>query len=157
MGPFLPGPGLRALACVLALAAAACGGRSPTQPSGGSPSPSVSDLSGAWTGDARDPSGSGTMAWQASQSGAVLSGTITLTDQATSVTGRGTLAGEVSGASVRFSGFIPVGGFDGRFNACSANLSGEATLSGNSLRGTYAGSNTCSGPFTSGQFTMSRP
>ena len=137
---------------VVLLASVACGGRgSPTGPSG-----TPVDLTGTWAGSATDSSGPGTMRWEVSQSGLSFRGTLLLADVATGVSGRGAVSGTSSSQGVTFSAEVAAGGFDGAYGACSANVSGQATVSGASLTGTYSGTNSCSGLISAGQFTLSR-
>jgi hypothetical protein len=149
----------RARATVLAfVAVGACTGADggtggPTPPS---PSTATVTLDGTWTGPASDSSGSGAMSWQLSQTGASFSGPMTMVDTATGVTGRGSVSGTASGSSIRFSISIPAGGFDSPFDSCSANVSGEGQATSSAITGTYAGSSSCSGSLTSGQFTVNK-
>lgn len=90
------------------------------------------------------------------QSGTSFSGTMTMTDTSTSVTGRGTVSGTVSGSSLQFSVSVLAGGFDSPYNACSATVTGTASIGSASVTGTYDGSSSCSGAISSGQLTLSK-
>jgi len=136
--------------------ATGCGG-SGTPPSTQPTGPAPFDLTGKWSGTATDSSGPGQMTWQVTQqNGATFSGTLSMTDTTANVTGTGAVSGSVSASSVSFSLAIPAGGFGGRSASCTASASGTAQASSSQLTGTYAGSNSCSGAITSGQFTLSR-
>jgi hypothetical protein len=142
---------------VLALsAAAACGGgggSTPTEPS------SPANVNGTWSGSATDSSGPGTMTWQITQSGSSFSGSLTIVDSSTKVTGRGTVSGTVSGSSLQFSLSVPAGGFDAPYTSCSSTVSGSGSTSSTSITGTYSGSSTgsCStGTIASGQLTLNK-
>jgi hypothetical protein len=115
------------------------------------------NLGGAWSGTAKDSSGPGRMTWQLSQSGSAISGTMTMSDDVTQVTGQGTLSGTLSGNTLQFSIAIPAGGFTGSDSACSLSVSGSASATASAISGTFAGSNTCGGSVTGGEFTMSKP
>jgi hypothetical protein len=142
------------LTALALFAAAACGGGStPTEPS------SPANVNGTWTGSATDSSGPGTMTWRITQSGASFSGSLTITDNSTNVTGRGTVSGSVSGSSLQFSLSVPAGGFDAPYTSCSSTVSGSGTSSSTSITGTYSGSSTgaCStGTIASGQLTLNK-
>ena len=147
------------LVCALLVADACAGGDSGSSgsPSPGAPSGTQSTLSGTWTGNASDSSGSGVISWQLSESGTSFSGSATIGDTRTGVNGRGSISGTVSGgASITFSISIPAGGFDNPFGSCSANLSGTGQASSSSITGTYSGANSCSGDVGSGQFTVTK-
>lgn len=130
---------------------AACGG-SPSQPSG----PTQSDVAGSWSGRVSDSSGPGLMTWQISQASASFSGSMTVVDDATQITGRGSISGTVSGSSVHFTIDVPAGGFDGAFGSCTAHVSGDAAASAASIAGTYSGENSCTGSISAGQISLSR-
>jgi hypothetical protein len=66
------------------------------------------------------------------------------------------VSGTVSGNSITFSLAVPQGGADGSFSGCSANASGQGTVSGSSLSGSYSGSNSCTGSISSGTVTLSK-
>jgi hypothetical protein len=143
---------VRLFEVVLAIALSAlsaCG--SPTEPQH-----AEGDIAGLWTGSAIDSSGAGQMTWQIVQTGASFSGAITMTDTASNVRGRGSVAGTVDGSSLHFSISIPVGGFDSPFASCSTDVSGDATSSASLITGAYSGLNSCSGAVTSGQISLSR-
>ncbi len=96
------------------------------------------------------------MSWQITQTGASFSGTMTMIDTGTRVTGRGTVSGTVSGSSIQFSIAVPAGGFDSPYASCTANVSGTGAVAATSINGNYAGSSSCSGAISSGQFTLNK-
>lgn len=156
-------PGLMAAMIVLA----ACGGQSsPTTPSDSTPSTPASPpaggstpatgLTGSWSGTAADNSGAGSMEWALSETGGVVSGTVTLVDATAGVRGRGTVSGTLSGSTVTFTLSVPAGGFDAPFATCSASITGQGTLADTTLTATYAGSNSCSGAVTGGVATLTK-
>ena len=98
------------------------------------------------------------MTWQMTQSGTSFSGTLTMSDTSKSgPSGTGTVSGSVSGTTLQFSLAVPAGGFTGAFAACTATLSGQATvLDSASITGTYSGSGSCSGAVSSGVVTLTK-
>ena len=140
-------------ALVLTVAGGACskggGSSTPTEPS-------PANVAGTWSGSASDSSGPGTMTWQLTQSGSSFSGSLTMTDTTTSVTGRGTVSGTLSGSSLQFSLSVPAGGFDNPYASCSATVSGSGTASASSITGSYSGSSTCTGTISAGQLTLNK-
>ena len=47
-----------------------------------------------------------------------------------------------------------VGGFDDRYGACVADVTGAGQITGDSVTGQYSGTNSCTGSITSGQVTL---
>ena len=125
------------------------------------PMPSPSDVnasvSGTWRGAASDSTGPGPLIWRLAQNGTSFTGTVTIVDSATNVSGRGSISGTVSGTTLHFSMSIPSGGFDQPYDGCAAQVSGDAQVSGASLAGSYSGLNSCTGIVTAGQIKMTRP
>jgi hypothetical protein len=136
----------------LALTAAACKSGSSSAPSG----PAVTGLTGAWSGTAADSSGPGLMTWQITQSGDAVSGTFTMIDSATTLNGRGSVNGTVSGSTLRFILRVAAGGFDAPHAACTLEVNGEARVSDTEINGTYSGSNSCAGTIATGQLTLNK-
>jgi hypothetical protein len=140
----------------LSIAFHACEG-STTAPTGSPGSSSTtSSLTGTWQGTASDSSGPGQMTWVITQSGGSISGTMTLTDTATKLGGRGSISGSVSGSTIRFTLTVPAGGFDAPYGSCTSEVSGEAEVSGTALTGSYSGSNSCEGAIASGQVSLNK-
>lgn len=121
------------------------------------PTPVRTGIGGTWNGTAVDTSGPGHMVWRLSQAGSSFSGTASLLEDTTSLLGHGTIAGTVEGDQVSFALTIPVGGFDAPYERCAVDVAGTATLTATKLVGRFAGSNSCSGPVTDGQFTLEQP
>jgi hypothetical protein len=136
--------------CALALAGA-CQGKSEAP---AAPSANTLNVAGSWRGTATDSSGPGSITLQVTQSGTTLTGTVTMS--VTTVTGRGTLTGTVSGSSIRLTMAIPAGGFDAPFASCTATVSGDGQATATSITATYTGTNSCSGPVTKGELTLSK-
>jgi hypothetical protein len=61
----------------------------------------------------------------------------------------------VSGSTLHFTLGIPAGAFEEPFKACTADLTGEAQFT-TSITGSYAGTSSCGGAITDGQFTLTR-
>ena len=118
--------------------------------------PSPISLTGTWSGTATDSSGPGNITWEVTQSGDSFSGTLTMTDESSGAHGRGSVSGTVSRTTAAFSITIPAGGFDDPWAACTATLTGTATVTSSSLSGTFTGSNSCSGSVSAGQLTLSK-
>lgn len=136
---------------VLALTGA-CKGGSTSAPA--APTATSVNVAGSWRGTATDSSGPGSVTMQVTQSGADVSGTVTMS--VTTITGRGTLAGTVSGSTIRLTITIPAGGFDAPFASCTATVSGDGQATATSITATYSGTNSCSGPVTKGELTLSK-
>lgn len=96
------------------------------------------------------------MTWSLTQSGTSFSGSLALTDNNTGTKANGTVSGSISGSSLTFSLSVPAGGADGTFGSCSATASGQGSVSGTSMSGSYTGTNSCSGTVSSGTLTLSR-
>jgi hypothetical protein len=131
---------------------AGCKGTSSSAPA--APSAIVVNLAGSWRGTATDSSGPGTISLQITQSGTNLTGTASLS--VITATGRGTLTGTVSGSSIHLTIAIPAGGFDGPFGSCTASVTGDGAASPSSITLIYTGTNSCSGPITKGELTLSK-
>ena len=121
------------------------------------PTPIRTGIEGTWSGTASDASGPGHMVWRLSQSGSSFSGTASLLEDMTSLVGHGTITGTVEAGLVGFTLTIPAGGFDLPYQSCLVQLTGTARLTATRLVGDFAGSNSCSGPVTGGQFTLEQP
>ncbi len=146
---------------VLTWFAAACGGNStPTGPSG------QLSVTGTWAGTATDSSTSasagtvmgqasmGGMTWPLTQSGSTVTGAMNFAGMA----GRtpGSLSGTMSGEDMAFTMDMPVNSM--MSSGCSARATGTAHFNGTSMTmtGTYTGTNSYTGAFTSGQMAMTR-
>lgn len=129
---------------------AGCGG--PTAPS----SPAPPAIAGVWTGQITDTSGPAEATWQLTQSGASISGSVALLDPATGFQVRGSVSGTLGGSALQFSLTVPVGGFDAPYSNCSADIVGDAQATSSSIVGEFSGTNSCTGPISSGRVTLSR-
>jgi len=96
------------------------------------------------------------MTWSLTQSGTAFSGGLAITDSSTGTKATGTVSGSISGSSFTFSLSVPAGGADGALGSCSATASGQGSVSGASLSGSYTGTNSCSGTISTGSLTLSR-
>ena len=146
---------------VWALASFGCSGDSgPTSATSPTPTPTPpsesANLNGSWSGPASDSTGPGAMAWQITHTGTAFSGTATMTDTTTGLTGRGSVSGTISGSSVRFTVTVAAGGFDSPFASCTASVTGDAQASASSITGTYTGSSSCGGTIGSGKLTLNK-
>jgi hypothetical protein len=142
----------RLLAFLTLALSGACSGASSSTPA--APSASSVNVAGSWRGTATDSSGEGSLTLQVTQSGTDLSGTVTMS--VITVTGRGTVTGTVSGSTIRLTITIPAGGFDAPFSGCTATVSGDGQASASAINATYTGTNSCSGPVTKGQLTLTK-
>lgn len=148
----------------LGLLAAACGGSSTpaTAPS------STMSATGTWAGTSTDSTtpalgnggmmgqaGMGTMTLQLVQNGSGVTGTMGFSGMAGTMA-RGTFSGTMSGEDMTFTMNLPSGSM--MSGSCSAQTNGTARMNTTAMTmtGTYSGTNSCTGPFTNGQMTMSR-
>jgi len=118
-------------------------------------SPSSLALNGVWAGQLSDSSGAATITAALTQDGSSLSGLVTIEDPDTSFRGHGTITGTVTGTSLTFAIHVPAGGFDDPYRTCSADVTGSGDIA-STVTGRYTGSNSCSGPITTGQLTLAK-
>jgi hypothetical protein len=150
----------------LAVFVAGCGGSGssmgPTDPG------SMANYAGTWGGSMSESGGAtmgsgtmgglmrgmmaGQMTWQMTQTDANAAGSMEMS--AFQGTGRMAISGTISGQTMTFTMNIPAGGMPEP--GCAATGNGTAHMNGNTMTGTYSGSNSCSGAFSNGQFTLSR-
>ena len=149
----------------LASFAAACGGNAAMSPS--VPTASAS-LAGAWTGIASDSSSStgagsmmgqadmGTMTWQLTENGSIETGPMSFSGSGMQGRTPGTFLGTMSGDDMTFAMDMPSNSM--MSTGCSSRATGTAHINRTTMTmtGTYSGSNSCSGAYTSGQMTMTR-
>ena len=153
------------VAVFLASFAAACGGNTATSP----PAPTASaSLAGAWTGIASDSSSSmgvgsmmgqadmGTMTWQLTENGSTETGPMSFSGSGMQGRTPGTFLGTMSGDDMTFAMDMPSNSM--MSTGCSSRATGTAHVNRTTMTmtGTYSGSNSCSGTYTSGQMTMNR-
>jgi hypothetical protein len=150
---------------LLTLFAAACGGNSPTAPSGSMASASVA---GTWAGIGTDSSSSigagsmmgqtdmGTMTWQLTQNGSTVTGPMSFSGSGMQVRMAGSFLGTMSDDDMTFTMDMPTGSM--MSPGCSSRATGTAHVNRTTMTmtGTYSGSNSCSGTFANGQMTMTR-
>ncbi len=156
----------KAFAAVLfASFAAACGGNSSTAPSGLTPSAS---MAGTWSGVGLDSSSSlgagsmmgqidmGTMTWQLTQNGSMVTGPMSFSGSGMHGRGSGAFSGIMSGDDMTFTMHLPTGSM--MSSGCSSSATGTAHVNRTTMTmtGTYSGSNSCSGAYASGQAMMTR-
>lgn len=154
---------------LLALVAVGCGGHSPSSPSmmsnaSTTQGTSQGAVSGTWSGTASDSSsvlgagammgqsGMGTPTWQLSQSGTMVTGTMSFGGMQGHMPGN--VTGTMTGNDMTFAVDMPNASM--MTSGCTARATGTAHLDPTTmtLTCTYAGTNTCSGPFGNGQMTM---
>jgi hypothetical protein len=66
------------------------------------------------------------------------------------------VSGTVSDTRINFLITIPVGGFDGPFASCIAQVAGNGEVSTVLINAIYAGSNSCTGPIPWGQIRLDK-
>lgn len=151
---------LAACGVLAVLTAAACSGTSspPTSPS------ASATISGTWLGSAADSTGSmmgagmsasmmGSTAWNVTQAGGAFSGTMQFPGYQR---GAMTVSGTISGRTGTFTMTMPSGSM--MTGGCTATATGTFDMDDMmaQLHGTYAGTNSCSGPFSNGSVNMHR-
>jgi hypothetical protein len=141
-----------------------CGGSdSPTSPVTPSPMARATSATGTWIGSLSDSTGTmmgagltSVMMTNASlgltQTGSALNGQM----QFAGYRGQMTIHGTISGRSGTMTLVMPTGSM--MMNDCSAVASATFDMDDamSAMSGTYTGSNTCTGPFAQGHFTLSR-
>jgi hypothetical protein len=96
------------------------------------------------------------MTWVMAQSAGAISAPVTAKTALGIVIFNGTLLGTLAGTSLTFTISVPAGGVSG-FSDCTAKIDGTASgVSSSTISGTYTGTNSCSGPFTDGRFSLSK-
>ena len=113
------------------------------------------NLNGVWSGAASDSSGPGTMTWKLTQTGVTVSGTMQAATPSGAVAFTGSFSGTLSGATLPFTINVPAGGVTGQ-PTCTVIMTGTVTsITASTLSGTYSGSS-CGGPFSNGQFKLTK-
>jgi hypothetical protein len=139
----------------------------PTSPTAPAPPPTggTTNVAGAWSGTGSDPQGSEKMSWMLSQSGDAISGTADLAplnaaDGSCASCHKfkaGTVSGTISGSTISMRLVFPAGGDGVPTPMCTITFDATAsTPARDRIDATYAGDDTCEGPFTGGTFTMAR-
>jgi hypothetical protein len=148
-----------ALSVFVAVTATACGGSSlPTTPSG------ATTMTGTWRGTAADSTGSmmgagmsasmmGSATWNLTQTGSGFSGTM---DFSGYQGGAMTVSGTMTGRTGAFTMTMPSGSM--MASRCTATAAGTIDMDEMMTQfvGSYAGTNSCSGPFANGSVNMHR-
>ena len=151
-----------ALIMVTALTAAACGGNMSSPMSSPMAPTSASTITGTWIGSASDSSGSmmgdgssgsmmGSTTWAITQTGNTFTGTMQVGGHDG---GTMTVSGMINGTTGSFT--MSRSGGSMMSGACSATATGTFDMDDmmTQLHATYAGVNSCSGPFDHGLMTM---
>ncbi len=147
-----------ALGVLAVLTSAACSGTSsPTSPG------ASSTMSGTWLGTAADSTGSmmgagmsasmmGNTTWSVTQAGSTFSGTMQFPGYQG---GTMMVSGTMNGRTGTFTMTMPSGSM--MTGGCTAFATGTFDMDDmmTQLRGTYTGTNSCTGPFGQGQVLMS--
>jgi hypothetical protein len=142
-------------------AAVACGSQSAAV---SSPT-STATMTGNWAGTAADSSGSlmgsgmsgatvGSMTWQVTQNGSAFSGTMHLPGYGGNAI---TVNGIMNGKTGSFTMTMPAGSMSSMMSgSCTSTATGTFDMDDmmTQFHGTYAGTNTCAGPFNGGQMSM---
>jgi hypothetical protein len=148
--------------------ATSCGSSAvPAAPSTAAPAPPplTAGLTGNWSGGASDSQGATVVAWQLTQAGSAVSGTVrtTATNPDDGSCGSchrnksGTISGTLTGSTLTLTMFFAAGADGDPTPACSATLTGSApSVSGSTVVAAYSGSDTCEGAFANGTMTMHR-
>ena len=146
--------------CVLAVVTAtACSTTSsPTSPT------SSATMSGTWLGTAADSTGSmmgagmsasmmGNATWNVTQTGSTFSGTMQFSGYQG---GTMMVSGTMNGRTGTFTMTFPPGSM--MTGACTATATGTVDMDDmmTQFHGSYAGTNSCSGPFSNGSVSMHR-
>jgi hypothetical protein len=98
----------------------------------------------------------GAMTWQLTQNGSTVSGAMSFAGSGMQGRTPGSFQGTMSGDDMTFTMAMAAGSM--MSSGCSSNASGTAHVNRTTMTmtGTYTGSNSCSGAFTSGQMTMNK-
>ena len=159
------------LLMLAAVVASACGGspsRSLVSPATG-PGNALS-LTGSWSGSSSDTTGSDQIVCTLTQNGSTITGTMSLSDNARGMMGRGSMQGTMTGNRVTFHMNVPTGGFSGAMGPCSMGVDAVVDVSddGRSMTGTYGGAmsgmmagmmsqpQSCGGVMSNGRLTLTR-
>ena len=124
-------------------------------------------LTGTWTGRVSDSSGSmmgggfstammNGVTWQITQAGGTFTGTMRMQGYQG---GTMTVSGTINGTTGTFTMTVPIGTMMGpMMGGCMSTATGTFDMDDVMVRmqGTYAGANTCSGPFDHGGLSLTR-
>ena len=113
------------------------------------------NLNGVWSGVASDSSGPGSMTWNLTQTSVTVSGTMQAATPSGAIAFSGSFSGTLSGATLPFTITVPAGGVTG-LPTCTVTMTGTvSSITTSTLGGTYSGSS-CGGPFSNGQFKLTK-
>lgn len=147
---------------LLASFAAACGGNASMSPS------ALASVAGTWAGIGSDSSSSmgagsmmgqtdmGTMTWQLTQNGSTVTGPMSFAGSGMQGRMPGSFQGTMSGDDMTFTMDMVTGSMMSSGCSSKATGTGHVNRTTMTMTGTYSGSNSCSGAFTTGQMTMTR-
>jgi hypothetical protein len=107
------------------------------------------ELSGTWAGSGTDNTGPGNLTFSLNQYGEDLTGASTAADSASGKTISGQVTGTKSGSTV-------FGTITEKYENCAIKIEFVAQVSGNLMKGTYSGTNSCGQPITDGRFTLTK-
>jgi hypothetical protein len=144
----------------LVVAAVACdkmpaGSSSLTSTTGGSTSLNVS---GSWSGDLPLQGTATRMTWLLTQAGDSVVGTVVVAQPNGTVVMSGTFSAIVAEPAVRYTIVVAAGGLPAQAT-CTGQLTGTATAVNGppqALTGSYSMTSSCTTPFTSGSFTLTK-
>lgn len=147
---------IQVAALLLAVAAAGCSSSETSTMPG---TPSSTTLTGTWSGDLALLGTSARMTWTLTQTNSAIAGPVLVLLPTGTVLMNGVLSGTVSGSAVTYTIAISPGGIPSQPN-CVGQLTGNVTSSlaaVSTLTGAYTvASSTCSTPFSTGTFTLTR-
>ena len=142
------------LAALAVLALAGCNNM--TSPNQGGQSV---DLTGKWVGDFMVLGQDGSITWQLTQNGAMVSGPVTVALLNGVVAVNGTLSGTYAASTLTYTIDVPAGGIPSQPN-CVGQISGTATVTvaaATTMTGPYSvTSNNCAQPFPGGTVTLTK-
>lgn len=135
----------------------------PSVPVPTAPVPTTVNVTGNWSGTANDSQGPALVAWQLTQTGSNVSGTVRTTatnpeDGSCSSCHRnksGSVTGTINGSALTLTMFFAAGADGDPTPACSATLNASAaSVTSANVVASYSGSDTCEGAFADGTMTM---
>lgn len=127
--------------------------------------PRALNLTGTWSGNLSDPQGAAMVTWTLTQAGQGITG-VAVTRPADPADGTcaschknkaGTFTGTLSGTTLTLSMEFPAGTPSDPTPICSVTLTGTlSNVTDDTVIGSYAGTDTCEGPFADGRIALSR-
>jgi hypothetical protein len=147
---------LRAVVALAFFGAACNGTTTPTS----TPAPTELGLTGTWTGTLTLEGTTARMTWTLTQTGTSVFGPVLVLLPSGIVLLNGTFAGSLAGSVLTYTITVLAGGIPARPD-CTGQLAGTVTVATtaatSALTGNYAlTSSTCSSPFSSGNFTLTK-